>query len=146
MNAKYKYGLVAKVRIGRSVYISAQPPMAIAIRTVLSSTIPNKLSAILAVSVCGEKDDVASLGILQMSYKVKINSTHPTEIIPGITVMIRADGVRDYVSDHSASVCINADRQLWRIERDSMAERRMLQQSRRLNFTPSSDQYSEAQS
>ena len=114
-------GLIVKLIVGRSVYLTLATPAVIVAELKLISTSPKTQAATLAVTVSGEPCD-ASIRGLPYGMTTLVVSNVPMEVMPGVRIAIRGNQP-PFVTKRKASVVIDASRDGWVIERDDVAER-----------------------
>jgi hypothetical protein len=132
MNSASISGLAIKLSTGNSVYLTRAAPCAVVVELMLISTDPATMSAVLAITASGERQDVEELDLPTATLKVAIFTDRPTEVVPGVNVAVRTSSNRLHrdVTMGGASLVIGADRQTWLIERDGVAERHLIEHGR----------------
>jgi hypothetical protein len=129
-------GLVVSMGVGEVLHVSRKDGHAVAMEISLMATMPESLSAILAISVGGEGRDIEKLGLSTSRIEATITTIGPTEVVPGIRIALRASYLRRYVSNGTASLVVNADPLSWLIERETVLEDNISHHARQLRFMP----------
>jgi len=131
-------GLIVRLNMGRSIYLTRSAPFATVVEVTLLAIDLKQATATLAVTAGGERCDLALLAIVSPTSTVMVSADQPAEVVPGVTVAIRANPRQPFITTTGASLIIDADRQDWVIERDEVAERNIRKRSRFLK-APSAD-------
>ena len=131
MNTKRINKLMLSVNTGTSVFIVSNNSTAIVAEAILLGTNVGNQSAQIAILISGDRGDLNRLGITRMADE-KVITTQPTEIIPGVAMVLRGKRTRRCVGANSAYLCVAANRDDWQILRESVADKVMLQHGKRL--------------
>jgi hypothetical protein len=118
--------------MAQPIYLTNIGGLAAVLEIRVRSTYPDSQEARIRIGVHGERCDLKVLGIPEMGWSCLIGMEEPTEIVPGVQVIIRRNELKDYVTRNSATIVINADPKTWLIERKVVMERRLKAEGRPL--------------
>ncbi len=132
MTCKFNSGLSLQIDKRQPIYLTHVGGFAAVLEITVRSTYPDSQEARIRIGVHGERCDLKALGIPEKGWSCLIGMEEPTEIIPGVQVIIRRNDLKDYVTRNSATIVINADPKTWLIERKVVIERRLKAEGRPL--------------
>ncbi len=132
MACKFNSGLSLQIDRRQPIYLIRLGGYAIVIEIGLKATLPSSQEARIRIGVHGERCDLQALGIPEKGWSCLIGIEEPTEIIPGIQLIIRRNDLKDYVTRNSATIVFDADPKTWLIERKVVMERRLKAEGRPL--------------
>ena len=122
--------LVTRICVDESVFISHESSTVISICVTLLRAYASNQSVRVGILISGERQGITNLGIKRLSYETVITD-QPTQIIPGVALMIPINRRKPAVGCNGASLCVAADRNAWTITRSAVAEQKWLQHGRR---------------
>ena len=97
----------------------------------LLATFPKSQQANMGMVAHGETSDLRALGILETAV-FRIGMEKPTEMIPGVQLIVRRSDSHNHVTRSTVAMVISADPKTWRIERKAVMDARIRNQSRPL--------------
>ena len=122
--------LVTRICVDDSILISHEASTFISVRATLLRTYASNQSVRVGILISGERQGITNLGIKRLSYE-KVITDQPTQIIPGVALMIPTNRRKPAVGYLGASLCVAADRDAWTITRSAVAEQKWLRHCRR---------------
>ncbi|RAU20198.1 hypothetical protein CU669_19630 [Paramagnetospirillum kuznetsovii] len=132
MASNFNSGLSLQASRNQPIYLTHIGGLAAVLEIRVRSTYPGSQEARIRIGTHGERCDLKALGIPDKDWSCRIGMEEPTEIIPGVQVIVRRNDLKDYVTRNSATIVINADPSTWLIERKVVMERRLKAQGRPL--------------
>jgi hypothetical protein len=132
MTSIFNFGLSLQASRNQPIYLTHIGGLAAVLEIRVLSTYPGSQEASIRIDVHGERCDLKALGIPDKDWSCRIGIEEPTEIVPGVQVIIRRSDIKDFVSRNSATLIINADPKSWLIERKVVMERRLMAEGRPL--------------